>query len=234
MGELLANGDDFKDDNGTITYVGTTYDANKLGKNGSLVVIDAKGMTKTKAFDLDDEQKRKVIDFACNELSDGNATFLDIDKFAQEIELVASDFGPEVVEKFQTADIDKMKKAEAEQLRDMINAALTDIMKKKFKNPDIMPEDDGSLEGVAFELGGNLYGIHYQSWKDIRNGYFSEIDEMKDFTKLFLARITDSPDRASMVQMVNKVRQHPEDYQAKYEELLPKFIERSQELVKNA
>lgn len=55
VGELLANGDDFKDDNGTITYVGTTYDANKLGKNGSLVVIDAKGMTKTKAFDLDDE-----------------------------------------------------------------------------------------------------------------------------------------------------------------------------------
>ena len=138
------------------------------------------------------------------------------------------------MEKFQTADIDKMKKAEAEQLRDMINAALTDIMKKKFKNPDIMPEDDGSLEGVAFELGGNLYGIHYQSWKDIRNGYFSEIDEMKDFTKLFLARITGSPDRASIVQMVNKVRQHPEEYQAKDEELLPKFIERSQELVKNA
>ena len=104
---------------------------------------------------------------------------------------------------------------------------MTDLMKKKFKNPDIMPADDGSLEGVAFELNGQLYGIHYQSWKDIRNGYFSEIDEMKDFTKLFLARVTDSPDKASIVQMVNKVRQNPEQYQDKYSELLPKYIERA-------
>ena len=152
---------------------------------------------------------------------------MDINKFAQEVELKAQDFGDDVVEMFNTANIDKMKKHEAEELRDKINAALTDIMKRKFKNPDIMKADDGSLEGVAFELKGNLYGIHYQSWKDIRNGYFSEIDEMKDFTKLFLARITGSPDKASIVQMVNKVRQNPEEYQAKYEELLPKFIERA-------
>lgn len=79
-------------------------------------------------------------------------------------------------------------------------------MKRKFKNPNIMKADDGSLEGVAFELNGNLYGIHYQSWKDIRNSYFSEIDEMKDFTKLFLANITGSPDKASIIQMVNKIR----------------------------
>ena len=234
IGELLANGDDFKDDNGTITYVGTTYDANKLGAKGSLVVIDAKGLTKERTFDLDDEQRKKVINFACSELSDSNASYLDIGKFAQEVELTASDFSKEVVEAFNTANIDKMKKQEAEELRDKINAALTDIMKRKFKNPDIMPEGDGSLEGVAFELKGKLYGIHYQSWKDIRNGYFSEIDEMKDFTKLFLARVTDSPDRASLVQMVNKVRQEPEKYQDKYAELLPKFIERAQELVKNA
>lgn len=234
VGELLANGDDFKDDDGTITYVGTTYDSEKLGSRGTLVVIDAKGMTKERAFDLEPDQRQKVIDFACSELSDSSASYMDINKFAQEVELKASDFRDDVVETFKTADIDKMKKQEAEWLRDKINAALTDIMKRKFKNPDIMRADDGSLEGVAFELNGNLYGIHYQSWKDIRNGYFSEIDEMKDFTKLFLARVTDSPDKASIVQMVNKVRQNPEEYQAKYEELLPKFIERAQELVKNA
>ena len=234
IGELLANGDDFKDDDGTITYVGTTYDADKLGAKGTLVVIDAKGMTKERAFDLDDEQKSKVIDFACSELSDASASYMDINKFAQEVEVSASDFPKEMMDALNATSPEKMKKGEAENLRDQINAAMTDLMKRKFKNPDIMRADDGSLEGVAFELNGNLYGIHYQSWKDIRNGYFSEIDEMKDFTKLFLAKVTDSPDKASIVQMVNKVRQNPEEYQAKYEELLPKFIERAQELVKNA
>lgn len=82
VGELLANGDDFRDENGTITYVGTTYDANKLGSRGSLVVIDAKGMTKERTFDLEPDQKQKVIDFACSELSDSSASYLDINKFA--------------------------------------------------------------------------------------------------------------------------------------------------------
>ena len=82
IGELLSNGDEFADDNGTITYVGTTYDASKLGKRGSLVVIDAKGMTKDRAFDLEPEQKQKVIDFACSELSDANASYFDINQFA--------------------------------------------------------------------------------------------------------------------------------------------------------
>lgn len=227
VGELLANGDDFRDDNGTITYVGTTYDANKLGSRGSLVVIDAKGMTRKRTFDLEPEQKQKVIDFACSELSDSSASYLDINKFAQEVEVSASDFPDEIIQTLKTTPPEKMKKEQAESIRDQINAAMTDLMKRKFKNPDIMPADDGSLEGVAFELNGQLYGIHYQSWKDIRNGYFSEIDEMKDFTKLFLARVTDSPDRASIVQMVNKVRQNPEQYQDRYSELLPKYIERA-------
>ena len=82
IGELLANGDDFKDDDGTITYVGTTYDADKLGSKGTLVVIDAKGMTKERAFDLEPAQRQNVIDFACSELSDSSASYMDINKFA--------------------------------------------------------------------------------------------------------------------------------------------------------
>lgn len=111
---------------------------------------------------------------------------------------------------------------------------MTDLMKKKFKNPDIMPADDGSLEGVAFELGGRLYGIHYQSWKDIRNNYFNDIDEMANFTKKFLREITGMNEHSGFSKMVTTIRTNPEKYQAKYEELLPKFIERAQELVKHA
>ena len=35
---------------------------------------------------------------------------MDINKFAQEVELKAQDFGDDVVEAFNTANIDKMKK----------------------------------------------------------------------------------------------------------------------------
>jgi len=118
IGELLANGDEFKDKNGTITYVGTTYDANKLGSKGSLVVIDAKGMTKERTFDLEPEQKQKVIDFACSELSDSSASYFDINKFAQEVEVSASDFPDEVIQALKNTPPEKMKKDQAETVRD--------------------------------------------------------------------------------------------------------------------
>lgn len=234
VGELLANGDEFADADGTITYVGTTYDATKLGKNGSLVIIDVKGLNSEKAYNLDDDTKRKIVHFACSELSDANASYFDINQFAQEVDISRDDFPKEVIEPLSKTDPMDMKREEAERVRDSINAAMTDIMKRKFKNPDIMPKDDGSLEGVAFELGGRLYGIHYQSWKDIRNGYFSEIDEMANFTKKFLSQITGMPEKAGFSQMVNAIRNNPEKYQAKYEELLPKFVTRSAELIDNA
>lgn len=234
VGELLANGDEFADSNGTITYVGTTYDATKLGKNGSLVIIDVKGMDKDKAYNLEEPTRSEIIDFACSELSDANASYFDINQFAQEIDMSKSDFPDEVIEPLTKTNPMDMKKEEAERIRDSINATMTDIMKKRFKNPDIMKADDGSLEGVAFELNGKLYGIHYQSWKDIRNGYFSEIDEMANFTKKFLSQITGMPEKAGFSQMVNAIRKTPDKYQTKYEELLPKFIQRSQELIDNA
>ncbi len=118
VGELLANGDDFKDDNGTITYVGTTYDANKLGSKGSLVVIDAKGMTKERAFDLEPEQKKKVIDFACSQLSDSSASYFDINQFAQEVEVSASDFPEEMMQQLRSTPPEKMKREQAESIRD--------------------------------------------------------------------------------------------------------------------
>ena len=40
-GELLVSGDDLMDDDGTITYVGTTYNAKKLGSIGSIVLFQA-------------------------------------------------------------------------------------------------------------------------------------------------------------------------------------------------
>ena len=92
-----------------------------------------------------------------------------------------------MVEAFKSADIDKMKKQDAESLRDKINLALIDLMKSRFKNPDIMPEGDKSLEGVAFELGGQLYGVHFPEWKELKQKYTGEMHEMDTIIKTFLA-----------------------------------------------
>ena len=110
VGELLANGDEFADADGTITYVGTTYDATKLGKNGSLVIIDAKGLSSEKAYNLDDETKKKIVHFACAELSDANASYFDINQFAQEIDISKDDFPKEVIEPLSKTDPMDMKK----------------------------------------------------------------------------------------------------------------------------
>jgi hypothetical protein len=82
IGELLANGQDISDENGTITYVGTTYDATKIGSVGSIVIIDAKGATLDELFDLTPDVKNKLLDFLANSYSDKNASYFDINKFA--------------------------------------------------------------------------------------------------------------------------------------------------------
>ena len=74
------------------------------------MVIDAKGITKERAFDLEPEQKKKVIDFACSQLSDSSASYFDINQFAQEVEVSASDFPDEIIQTLKTTPPEKMKK----------------------------------------------------------------------------------------------------------------------------
>ena len=51
-----------------------------------------------------------MIDFACSELSDSSASYLDINKFAQEVEVSASDFPDEIIQALKTTPPEKMKK----------------------------------------------------------------------------------------------------------------------------
>ena len=71
------------------------------------------------------------------------------------------DFPNALVSAIKDNDISSMKASVANDIKMQINAALTDIFKDKFKNPSVMKKDDKSLEGVAFELNGKLYGVHY-------------------------------------------------------------------------
>lgn len=107
-------------------------------------------------------------------------------------------------------------------------------MKRKFKNPDIMPEGDKSLEGVAFELNGQLYGIHFDEWKELKSKYTGEMHEMDTIIKTFLAQITGGKETSTVSKLINVIRQNPERYQDKYRELLPKFLDRSQELISHS
>lgn len=230
MGELLANAKEFQD-NGKITYVGTTYDATKLGKYGSVVIIDIKGATMDSLEDLDDATAEKLKTFLASKFSNDEVSYFDIDKFAQKIPIKKEDFPAELIEKIDgISDASKVKKAEAENLKLEINAALTEIFKQKFKNPDIMPKGDKSLEGVAFELGGELYGIHYQSWKDIRHSYYEDIDEVKEFVQRFLARMIDKPETTPLGSLVSEIRSNIEKYQPIWEKSYKDFLVKKQEL----
>ena len=229
MGELLANGENLTD-NGKITYVGTTYDATKIGKVGSVVVIDIKGATLEKLSDLKEDTAEQLKTFLASEFSGENVSYFDIDKFAQRIELKRDDFPQDLLEKIAVDDPKKIKAPVAEEIKMEINAALTDILKKKFKNPPIMDPEDESLEGVVFELGGNLYGIHYQSWKDIRKSYFADIDEVKEYVKLFLAKMTGKSENASISSMVSEIRSNMDKYQPIWKKSYKEFLAKRKEL----
>ena len=229
MGELLANGEDFTDD-GKITYVGTTYDATKLGKYGSVVIIDIKGATMNKLTDLDDETATEIKTFLASEFSDENASYFDIDQFAQKIPLEKDDFPSDLIEKLEAEDPIKLKAKPAEEIKMEINAALTDIFKEKFKNPSIMDPEDESLEGVAFELDGNLYGIHYQSWKDIRTSYYKDIDAVKEYVTRFLADMTGKSENTGLGALVSEIRSNIDVYQPIWEKSYKEFLAKRKEL----
>lgn len=229
-GELLPNGADLTDD-GKITYIGTTYDATKLGKYGSLVIFDVKGATMNELSDLTSDVSSKIKTFLASEFSDSDFSYFDINKFAQNIPISKSDFPSEFIEQLDSIqDVSKLNKTTAEEIRDKINSALTSIFKLKFKNPDIMPKGDQSLEGVAFELNGNLYGIHYQSWKDLKHSYFEDIDEVRDFVRLYLARMMGKPEGSLLSSLVSELRNNIDQWQPVWEEHWKDFIKKRKEV----
>ena len=118
IGEILPNAEGLADDNRTITYVGTSYDVTKLGKKGTMVMFSVKGLDKQKVYEIDQLKQTEIMDFLATEVSDENAQFLDIAKFGQEIDVSMEDIPSEVIEQLKSTPPDKMKKDQAEGLRD--------------------------------------------------------------------------------------------------------------------
>lgn len=70
------------DDDGSITYVGSSYDASKLGKVGSMVVFSASEMTSSSIKNMDYEKQQEFIDFLCDKVSDSTFSYFNLQRFA--------------------------------------------------------------------------------------------------------------------------------------------------------
>ena len=66
------------DDDGSITYVGSSYDAGKLGRVGSMVVFTASEMTSSSIKNLDYEKQQEFIDFLCDKVSDSTFSYFNL------------------------------------------------------------------------------------------------------------------------------------------------------------
>lgn len=170
----------------------------------------------------------------CGQLSDANVSYYDLGKFAKEIQIDHSDISDDIWEQFRETQPEKMNKQQAEAIRDEINQVMTRIMHEKMPNPDIMPKDDKSIEGVAFELNGKLYGINYAEWKDFKHKYTDEMRTMSDALRNFMAELTGMNPNGKFLPIVNELRSNPDKYQAKYEEMLPEFVKSCQDTIANA
>lgn len=231
-GELLVSDADFIDPDGTITYVGSTYDATKLGKLGSMVVFAAQELHKNSLDKIDKEKSEKFIEFLCKDYSSKDFSYFNIGKFAQNIELKEKDFPKEIFKVLRSGDPADLSKKTAEELRDKINEVLIKICKRSFKNPDIMPEKSDSLEGVVFELDGVMYGINYESWKKIKAHNTSDIDAIRNYVRDFLIELTGLPEKSSFSKFLNTIRANPKDYQKQYKKLIPKIKSKRDEIAK--
>ena len=235
IGELLANDESFVDDDGTITYIGTSYDASKLGKNGSVVIFDIKGANDDNLSDLDSTTEKTIIDFICSsKYSNSQISYFDVNNFAQEIELNKSDFSPELIREIDTINLtSKFSAEQTDRLKNQLNNDLTKVFKSKFKNPSIMKDDDKSIEGVAFELNGNLYGINYQSWKDIKQNNLKSVIEIQDFVKNFLAKIAGMSENSNINTIVKELRNNIDKYQPIYKSQYKDFLRQRHEIIDN-
>ena len=230
-GELLVSGSNLIDPDGTITYVGTSYNASKLGKLGSMVVFNVQNLHKNSLDKVDSKKASEFLDFLCGKYSTKEFSYFDINKFAQDVEVKEKDFPEDVFKTLRSKDPETLSKAEAEKLRDQINQSLTKIYKRSFKNPDIMPDKSDSLEGVVFELDGVMYGINYKSWKDIKAKNTSDIDAIRNFTKNIFLTLTGLPSTTRYSALFNEIRKDPKKYQKKYEKLLPSIRRKRDEIV---
>lgn len=230
IGELLSNGENIVDDDGSITYVGSSYDAGRLGRIGSMVVFTASEMTSSSIKDLDYEKQQEFIDFLCDKVSDSTFSYFNLQRFAQEIKLDESMFPPEMMKELKSSDPMDMSRQKAEEIRDEINKCLTDAYKREFKSPDIM-KDGETLEGVVLELKGKTYGIHYDSWKEIKSRNLGLSQSIDDAFGDMVGELVGMSPTVGMGKLLTKLRANKDDLQERYRELLPKFRKTIQDII---
>lgn len=230
IGELLSNGKDIVDDDGSITYVGSSYDASKIGTVGSMVVFEAKEMSKSSLRDIDYDTQQKFIDFLASEVSDAKFSYFNLQRFAQEVQLDWDMMPKDIMEELKATNPEEMDKQQAEDIRDRINSALTEAYKDKFSSPDIM-KDGSTLEGVVLELNGTMYGIHYDSWKDIKNRNLGLSQDIDDLFGNMVGELVGMSPTVGMGKLMTKLRNNKSALQERYKELLPKFKKMISDLV---
>jgi hypothetical protein len=112
----------YRDKDNSITFVGTTYNSDKLGNIASIVLFDVKLMTETEIIDADAAFKYKVINYLVSKVSDKNVTFIDNESFKDDIVIKLKDFSEENQQNI--INLDSIDKNKVKALQDELNYIL--------------------------------------------------------------------------------------------------------------
>ena len=84
-------------------------------------------------------------------------------------------------------------------------------------------KDGGTLAGVVLELNGNIYGIHYDSGKEIKGRNLGLSQSIDDAFGDMVGELVGMSPTVGMGKLLTKLRANKGDLQERYKELLPKF-----------
>jgi hypothetical protein len=225
VGEYLYTDGAPIDKDGTITFVATKYNPDKLGKFGTFVVFDVQQLTDNKeSFIAADSNVKSKIVSELTKINDSNWKFLtkkDI-KWSGELELTYEIAEDKLSEILSSAEFlsDKANKETFTQIKMQVADAFTQAMVSK---GSVLGIPSSTVEGVVLKFGdGMVVGAQNPGWKVLKNKIF----EIPDRISKALATFTKGTMGYVAMKKVRQILDDPEkraELQDKYQQNLGSF-----------
>lgn len=220
IGELFyIRGPELVDDDGSITFVATKYDTQKLGSLGAIILFDAEGLENGKPVKVSQERKEAIIR-GVKSMSDETFKVFDGEEISWhgDIDIVEVFDTPKAKEAFENPDtILKWNKEDFEAIRDSLAKAFSNQIAKK---GSVLGLSDSIVEGIVFQIGDSKFGATNFSWKNKKEQIHKQQIDFQDTVDNFYKSIFGTIYTAKVREAA---KNEPEKYQSAYAAALPAF-----------
>lgn len=220
IGELFyIDNPEIIDDDGTVTFVSTKYDAEKFGQQGGIVLFNAQRIEDERPVNISEDDANVLINavkslsddqfaiYSSNDISWKNTIELNFDlnsDIFNNPDILLSSGNKEMFESFR----DAVAKAFSEQINN---------------TGSVLGIPGSVVEGIVFEINGNKYGATNFNWKKMHESQYKSEKDMQNAIDAFYKDIFGTIYSKKVALAIEEDR---EKYQDEYADKLPALKEK--------